>query len=334
MRILGFLFTFSLSVFLVFSGLYAYRYLTYPIRTQAGNQVVTIHKGESFQDVARMLAEEQILADPFKFRLLGRITGKGARVQAGEFQVNTGWSRLKLLDELVQGQAFLYTLRIPEGLPWWETGKLVQQTSLTSRQRFEQAVQDNNLLEQFNIPAASAEGYLFPETYSLPRPEGNRALPVVELMLEEFMNKVRAHIWPEALPDANSMHRVVTLASIIEKETAKANERHRIAGVYQNRLTRGMRLQCDPTVIYGLGPDFGGNLRKKDLKDAGNKYNTYTHFGLPPGPICSPGLASIQAAVNPEAHDYLYFVAKDDGSHHFSRTLAEHNRAVRKYQLR
>jgi UPF0755 protein len=126
----------------------------------------------------------------------------------------------------------------------------------------------------------------------------------------------------------------VTLASLVEKETGVAEERHRIAGVFVNRLKRGMRLQCDPTVIYGIGPEFDGNLKRKHLNNPANKYNTYRHGGLPPGPICSPGLDSIKAALNPEEHDFLYFVSRGDGTHKFSKTLAEHNRAVRRFQLR
>ena len=333
MNVIRFLLFFSITVLCLFNVLYAYRYLAYPIQAQGREKVVTIQPGDSFQEVARMLATEKIISDSFKLRILGRITGKGSRVQAGEFRVDTGWSRLQLLDELVTGRAVLYTLSIPEGLPWWETGKLIQKEGLTSLPRFQQAIHDTNLLQKFNIPAARAEGYLFPETYSLPKPRENSALPIVNLMLQEFMDTVKDHLWPERLPEADTIHRVVILASIIEKETAQGSERRRIAGVYINRLERGMRLQCDPTVIYGLGPDFDGNLTRKDLQDKSNAYNTYRSSGLPPGPICSPGLASLQAAVNPEKHDFLYFVAKPDGTHHFSRTLREHNRAVRKYQL-
>ncbi|MCF8106112.1 MAG: endolytic transglycosylase MltG [Desulfohalobiaceae bacterium] len=333
MNVIRFLFFFAISVLCLFSVLYAYRYLAYPIQAQGREKVVTIQPGDSFQEVARLLAAKKIISDSFKFRILGRITGKGSRVQAGEFLVDTGWSRLRLLDELVKGRSVLYTLSIPEGLPWWETGKLIQKEGLTSLQSFQQAIHDKNLLQKFNIPAENAEGYLFPETYSLPRPRKDRAGPIVDLMLTEFRRRVQSQIWPKQLPEAETIHRIVTLASIIEKETAQEDERGRISGVYKNRLEKGMRLQCDPTVIYGLGPDFNGNLTRKDLQDKSNEYNTYRSSGLPPGPICSPGLASLLAAVNPEEHDYLYFVAKDDGSHHFSRTLAEHNRAVRKYQL-
>ncbi|MFW6178490.1 MAG: endolytic transglycosylase MltG, partial [Desulfohalobiaceae bacterium] len=137
----------------------------------------------------------------------------------------------------------------------------------------------------------------------------------------------------QGLPDAEQVHRIVTLASLVEKETGTPKERRRIAGVFQNRLDQGMLLQCDPTVIYGLGPDSDTRLRKKQLQDKDNPYNTYQHPGLPPGPICSPGLESLKAAIDPEEHSYLYFVSKGDGSHKFSRSLREHNQAVRKYIL-
>jgi UPF0755 protein len=155
---------------------------------------------------------------------------------------------------------------------------------------------------------------------------------MAEVMLKEFFRNARK-VWPGGLPDFEEMQRTVILASLIEKETGDTSERARISGVFHNRLRRGMLIQCDPTIIYGLGPDFDGNLRKSDLTNRENPYNTYVHRGLPPGPICSPGLDSLLAAVHPEQHAYLYFVARGDGSHHFSRTLEEHNQAVRKFQL-
>ena len=156
---------------------------------------------------------------------------------------------------------------------------------------------------------------------------------MIRLMLKEFF-KNAAKVWPSGLPEFEEMHRTVILASLIEKETGDGTERKRISGVFHNRLKKHMLIQCDPTIIYGLGPDFDGNIKKSDLLDKNNPYNTYAIQGLPPGPICSPGLDALTAAVHPEEHSYLYFVAKGDGSHHFSKNLEEHNQAVRQYQLR
>jgi UPF0755 protein len=314
--------------------LVAYQYISTPIADPGREKIVAIPKGLSFNQIARRLQKEDIIKNAWKFRLLARIQDKAAKVQAGEFRIHTHWTPARILDTLTQGQAVLYKLSIPEGLTWWETARIVQKSGLASYSSFASAAQNSTLLRRYNIPGSTAEGYLFPETYHVPRPEDKDALPIVSSMLEEFREQTKQQLWPQGPPKTQKVHRIVTIASLVEKETSVAEERATVAGVYMNRLEKGMRLQCDPTTIYGLGRQFDGNLTKKHLKDSDNPYNTYQHAGLPPGPICSPGLASLQATLNPEEHDYLYFVAKGDGSHHFSKTLAEHNRAVRKYQLR
>ena len=333
MSFIKFLSAFLLALCLVFASLYVFRYLSFPIQDPGRRHTVTIPKGTTFQKVARKLHRRGIIQNPGFFGILARVTGSASRIQAGEFALDTQWSRPRLLKALVSGRVVLHTLRIPEGSTWWETARLVEKTGLTTYERFERAVHDRDLLRDFGIPADNAEGYLFPETYSLPRPANQDAVPIVRMLISECMENLRRHVWPEGLPPADNIQASLTLASLVEKETAQADERARIAGVYANRLRKGMRLQGDPTVIYGLGPDFDGNLTRKDLANPENPYNTYRFPGLPPGPICSPGLAAIQAAVNPEAHDLYYFVAADKGSHVFSTTLREHNAAVRKYQL-
>ena len=334
MHFIKFFLSFALSLSIVFAALFVFRYLSFPIEESGRESLITIPEGATFQEVARRLHQQKIIKDPFKFTILAQISGAASKIQAGEFRVHTQWSRPELLKTLVKGQALLHTLRIPEGLTWWEIGRLVQESGLTTFERFEQAVHNQDLLREFGIPSSSAEGYLFPETYALPRPKDRDALPIVRLLISECLKNLREHVWPSGQPEPVTIHSIITLASLVEKETARAEERRRIAGVYVNRLHKGMRLQCDPTVIYGIGPDFNGNLTRKDLNDRENPYNTYRHSGLPPGPICSPGLAAIQAAANPEDHNLYYFVAKDSGSHVFSTTLKEHNAAVRKYQLK
>ena len=333
MNFIKFLSTFVCALCLITAALFVYRYLSFPIQDPGRRHTVTIPEGSSFQAVARRLHRQGIIKNPRFFSILARVSGTASRIQAGEFALDTEWSRPRLLKALVSGEVVLHTLRIPEGSTWWETARLVEKTGLTSFERFERAVHDQDLLRDFGIPADTAEGYLFPETYSLPRPANQDAAPIVRMLISECMENLRRHVWPEGLPPAGSIHASLILASLVEKETAQAEERARIAGVYANRLRKGMRLQGDPTVIYGLGPEFDGNLTRRDLESRENPYNTYRFPGLPPGPICSPGLAAIQAAVDPEEHDLYYFVAADKGSHVFSRTLREHNAAVRKYQL-
>jgi UPF0755 protein len=189
---------------------------------------------------------------------------------------------------------------------------------------------DPQAAKRYKIPADTLEGYLFPDTYLIPRritPE-----PLVQLMLRRFHDRLTPEIKRAAKQNGMTLHQIVILASIIEKETGNVAERRRISGVFHNRLKRGMRLQSDPTVIYGI-PDFNGNLTREHLNTK-TPYNTYAIDGLPKGPIANPGIASIRAAAFPEETDDLYFVSKNDGTHVFSSTLREHNRAVRRYQKR
>jgi len=311
----------------------ASHYAFLPIERSGRELIIRIESGQTLLQIAEKLEEQQVIAHPGLFALLGRLSGTATGIQAGEFRIDTRWSRLKLLEHLHSGTAIVHRLQIPEGLTWWEIGKLVQESDLASFEDFSAQVHNATLLAAHNIPAQSAEGFLFPETYSFQKREGKAAHSIVSRMLEQFW-KATGPIWGNEPPGRERVLRLVTLASLVEKETAVAEERRRIAGVFTNRLERGMRLQCDPTVIYGLGRSFDGNLQRRDLRDSSNPYNTYAHAGLPPGPICSPGLASIKAAANPAEHDYLYFVATGDGGHHFSSNLREHNKAVRKYQLR
>ncbi len=313
--------------------LFALQFTFLPVSTPGKTVLVHIQPGQSVTHIASMLEEKEVIKNPFLFQLLARASGLSFKLQAGEFEIDTSWNRLKILRTLASGSHVLYSLRIPEGLTWWQTAQVVADSGLTSFESFQKAVHNQKLLNEFGIPADSAEGYLFPETYTLPRPHGNRAEPIVRLMIRQFYNTVSTSLWPDKLPNPQEIHNLVILASLVEKETAQPQERKKVAGVFVNRLQRGMRLQCDPTVIYGLGRDFAGNLTKKQLRDEDNIFNTYTHAGLPPGPICSPGLASLQAAQDPEDHEYLYFVSQGDGSHYFSRSLNEHNRAVRRYLL-
>ncbi|WP_029893793.1 endolytic transglycosylase MltG [Desulfohalovibrio reitneri] len=324
------------ALLLAGAGLFGLRlgldFLATPPESAPREVVVTVEPGSTFARVAHQLANEGLVSDPEAFVLLGRLTGNLRSLKAGEFRLDASWGPMRTLDALTRGQGVLYKLSVPEGLTWRETATLVEQAGLGSRKSFRMAVHDSELLAEHGIPADSAEGYLFPETYFLPKPREGNAYPAARAMLAQFHEEAES-VWPRGLPSPDKLHRLVILASLVEKETAAPSERKRIAGVYANRLELGMLLQCDPTVIYGLGDEFDGNLTRDHLRDRDNPYNTYRHRGLPPGPICSPGLAALEAAADPEEHDFLYFVSKKDGTHHFSRTLSEHNRAVRRFQL-
>jgi len=321
----------------LFAALYGahwiYSYLYTPMHSPGEKKTITIRKGWAFDQVATYLREEGIIHSPLRFKLMAKLTGMAASVKAGEYAVDTSWSRMKLLSHLKEGDVLLHRLQIPEGLTWWETARIVADSGLASFRDFAAQTRNTELLREYGIPTPTAEGFLYPETYFFSQNQGHNARRIVEEMLRQFWKATDKEIWDQR-PEGERLERLVTLASLVEKETSVPEERPIVAGVFQNRLRRGMRLQCDPTVIYGLGQDFSGNLRKEDLNDPDNPYNTYRHAGLPPGPICSPGLASMQAAKNPAEHDYLYFVATKNGTHVFSRTLREHNKAVRRYQLR
>ncbi|GKT33505.1 Endolytic murein transglycosylase like protein, partial [Aduncisulcus paluster] len=224
------------------------------------------------------------------------------------------------LETLTTSSGILHKFSVREGLTWWATATKADESGLTEYAAFKQAVSDPELLAKYKIPAKNAEGYLFPETYLLTRPKNETGKVMVETMLKEF-RKAANKAWDGKLPSPAEMHKTVILASLVEKETGDVTERRTIAGVFANRLEKATC--CNAT-----------RLSSTHLTDKSNPYNSYQHRGLPPGPICSPGLESLKAAINPEKHSYLYFVAKGDGSHYFSKSLKEHNAAVKKYQLR
>ena len=311
-----------------------YEYFYAPMRATGQEKIITIRSGWHFDRISQYLREQGIIQSPFRFKLMARLMGASSSIKAGEYRIDTSWSRTMLLSHLIKGDVLLHKLQIPAGLTWWDTARIVDDSGLASFSDFADQVHNAELLEKYGIPGSTAEGFLYPETYYFAKDKERKARRIVERMLRQFRETTDKRLWKEQRPDGERLAQMVTLASLVEKETAHPEERKTVAGVFANRLQQGMRLQCDPTVIYGLGPGFDGNLTKKHLRDPENPYNTYAHAGLPPGPICSPGLAALQAAQDPEDHSYLYFVSQGDGNHHFSRSLREHNRAVRRYQLR
>lgn len=316
-----------------FAGWHVYEFLTVAPETPGREAVIRVEQGMNTEQVAQVLYKEGVVRDPLGFKLLARFSKLESKVKAGEYQLSTGFTPQKVLDLLVSGQAILHKVVVPEGLTMRQIARLVEQAGLGDTAGFERAAKDKELLAKYAIPADSGEGFLYPDTYSFTRKPGNDARQVVEAMFKQFGRHL-AQAWPQGVPQGKALFEAVILASIVEKETGKAEERPKIAGVFLNRLNRKMLLQTDPTIIYGLGDRFDGNLKRSHLDDSKNRYNTYQHPGLPPGPICNPGLEALKAVAQPEEHELLYFVAKGDGSHYFSTTLEEHNRAVAKYQLR
>ena len=314
---------------------------TDPAVAPAQNVEVTINPGMTFRDLTPDLVRLGTVRDADKFRLLLRwMTYRKIphSLKPGRFRLNTGWTPQQVIDQLVNGSPLLDRVTIPEGLTWWEVGERLEEAQMVRFEDFDKLIHEPDYLRYWGIPFDSAEGFLFPDTYLIMRPlelNGATAKSVVGRLIDNFWRRT-APLWPDGKRPGPSgrddVRKLVTLASIVERETAIPSERPRVAGVYANRLRLDMLLQADPTTAYGLGKDFDGNLRRRHLDDESNPYNTYKQPGLPPGPICSPGLACLRAAAKPEAHDYLYFVARGgDGSHVFSTNLADHNKAVREY---
>ncbi|MGQ0622784.1 MAG: endolytic transglycosylase MltG [Panacagrimonas sp.] len=269
------------------------------------------------------------LRQPLYFELWARVSGEAQMIKAGEYALEPGLSSLDILALWVSGRIVLHEVTLVEGLRFDQALKLV-----TGHPELRKTLTDLNpeaVMAALGAPGVHPEGRIFPDTYRFPR--GTTDVAVLRQGLEA-MNRTLAEAWAARAPDLPYARpeEALVMASIVEKETGRGEERARIAGVFVRRLVQGMRLQTDPTVIYGLGAGFDGNLRKRDLL-ADGPYNTYARTGLPPTPICLPGRAAIEAALHPEPGTELFFVARGDGSHEFSTTLSEHEAAVRKFQL-
>jgi UPF0755 protein len=292
-------------------------------------RVFEVERGMGLGKVARALERAELIRDARAFSLLARVQGSDRAIHAGEYELTPSLSPSEILAHLRSGQVRTYAVSLPEGIRATEIAERLARSGLTDAGAFlEATTSDPEFAHSLGIEAGSLEGYLYPETYRVPRDLPPKAL--AQVLVDQF-DEVWKGIEPRAKDIGLSKHQIVTLASIVEKETAKPEERPLIAAVFLNRLERGMRLETDPTVIYGI-QNFDGNLRRVHLNDSKNPYNTYRIAGLPPGPIASPGADALEAVVNPADSDYLFFVSRNDGSHHFSRTYREHVNAVNKYQ--
>lgn len=290
---------------------------------------ITIHPGQSFNSVLAELHRRGLISSIWKLKLYARFKDRDRKLRAGEYRIPAGASPEQILDLLVQGKVMLHRVTVPEGYNLRQIAETVEHAGLVSAVEFLAAASDPQLIENFKISGSSLEGYLFPDTYLFSRQTSARK--VIEVMVHRF-DEVFSEDWKERAAKLGlSVHEVVVLASIIEKETGVDVERPVIASVFHNRMGQGMRLESDPTVIYGI-ENFDGNLTRTHLRTP-TPYNTYTQPGLPPGPIASPGQKSLEAALYPADTPYLFFVARKDRTHQFSTTLAEHQKAVKTHQL-
>ena len=312
-------------------GLWLWSYAVTPMPMREGaNPHVLIPPKTSLAGIEKILAENGVIPPGRGFYCLARISRLSQRLQAGEYLFSPGQTPYQVLLALAAGSTVRWSVTIPEGASIYQLADILAQGGWGERNLFLKLVRDPEILALHGVRAASLEGYLFPDTYQLVR--GQNPREIIGLMVERG-KQVRQELGDLSNnPLGLSPHEVLTLASIVEKETAAPEERPLIAQVFFNRLRQNMRLQTDPTVIYGL-TDFDGNLTRKNLETP-TPYNTYQINGLPPGPIANPGRAAIAAVLHPASESYLYFVSKNDGTHYFSRDLAEHNRAVCKYQKR
>lgn len=325
---------FGLIGFCAFSGLRIYSQFTEPYRGYVGKErFIDITHGSDAVTIARQLIAAGIVRDRWAFRYATWKTKSASRLQAGEYKFDSPMTAIQVLEKIARGRVHLRTITFPEGLTLAQMAEIFGASDFGTREEFYASGQNTELVAHFDQDAIDLEGYLFPDTYALPR--NATAGQLVSAMVASFEQKFDEELRRESQVRGFTPREVVTLASIIERETARADERTVVSGVFTNRLELGMLLQSDPTVIYALQRAglYKNNLTRANLR-FDSPYNTYVYAGLPPGPIASPGLAALKAAVQPDDVQYLYFVSRNDGSHVFAASLREHNRNVREYQVR
>ena len=317
-----------LAIILIVAGLLFFK-ASLPMSDNTQSQVFEVKSGMTLKQVSQELLGQNLIRSANAFQAIALIQDKEKLIKVGEYYISPSMSVAEILQRITSGKTVLHSVTIPEGYRITEIANLLEKRNLADKNIFLQQAKNVQLLE--GVPTGSLEGYLFPDTYHF----GKRTTEaiIIKKMVETFKERALKKEFLKRAGDMGfSYHEIITLASLIEKETGKDSERKQISSVFHNRLKKNMLLQTDPTVIYVIDM-FDGNIRKRDLK-IDSPYNTYLYKGLPPGPIANPGLKSIIAALYPANTSNLYFVSKQDGSHKFSATLNEHNRAVQKYQLR
>ncbi len=322
-----FFFVLVLGLALAVAGV-GYLWVNQPFGLASDSVDVSIEPGMSAREVAATVVQAGVPVNPILLHAWFRLSGQSRQIRAGSYELGRAATPASLLQKLVRGEEALRSVTLVEGWTFRQVRDALKKAEQLKPDS--QAMSASDIMAQLGQPGVSAEGHFFPDTYTYSK--GSSDLAVLKRAMLA-MDKRLAAAWAQRDPKSplTNPEQALILASIVEKETGAPNDRPTISAVFNNRLAIGMRLQTDPTVIYGLGEAFDGNLRKKDLL-ADTPWNTYTRVGLPPTPIAIPGKASLLAAVQPAPSKALYFVAKGDGSSHFSTTLDEHNRAVNKYQ--
>ena len=327
-----FFFNFPGLVFVVFSliiltAFFVLMNLIIPASSGEKWMEVNIPEGATYSKAVTILKDEGIIGNRFALILLGRVTMKDKQIRPGYYNLSASMTPLEIFDKLIKGKSIYYTITIPEGYALEDIRFKLKETGLINDRTWG-IVYDKHFLKSLNINAPSLEGYLFPDTYNFAK--GTEPTTIFKTMVQRLRESFDQTLIKRAAEIGMSENEVLTLASIIEKEAFFDKERPLISAVCHNRLKKNIKLQVDPTVVYGIRT-YLQYITKEDLKRK-TPYNTYVISGLPPGPIASPGLKSIRAALYPANVGYLYFVSKNDGSHYFSRTNEEHSRAVTLYQ--
>ncbi len=304
-------------------------YADKPVNTDKTERIMIVSRGQKFETAAERLYEIGIIDNPFKFKWFARLKGYDKKIRAGEYGFFSSMSPAEILKDMISGKVRLCKLTIPEGYSMYQIADLTASEGFGTKADFLKAATDPAFVHKQGIDAETVEGYLFPDTYYFPK--NIQPKQIIFSMVKNFRT-VFIPEWQRQTNDMGfSIHEIVTLASIIEKETGDPSERPLISSVFHNRLKKKMRLESDPTVIYDI-KDFDGNVKRIHL-DKSTPYNTYKIKGLPPGPISNPGRESIEAAIYPSDTGFLFFVSRGNGTHEFTTSLGEHNRAVKKYQL-
>jgi UPF0755 protein len=316
-----------------FAAMLTWVWITEPYKGYSvSEEFVTIQPGATANEIEQGLLAGGVIRDRWRFRAALWWTGTSTSLKAGEYRFTRPMTPIDVLTKIGRGDVYVRKITFAEGLNVKEMAKVYESRGFGPASDFVAAAGDASLIADLDPGAPDLEGYLYPETYSLPRT--GSASRLVRMMVGHFKTVVNDDMRQRAMAQGLTIRQLVTLASLVEKETGKADERPLIAAVYRNRLKIGMGLQADPTIVYALerAGRYDGNIHKQDLA-FDSPYNTYKYPGLPPGPIASPGKASLDAALDPADVPYLYFVSRNDGSHVFATTLQEHNRNVQKFQV-
>ena len=323
----------GIITFAVMSSSSFYQYCITPHKTDSEHVVLLqIPRGASLNVVCLNLEENGLIDGIFRFKLLAKFKNAEHKIKSGEYSISGPISPATLLDRLIQGKTKTYPVTIPEGISVFDIAAIVEKSGLASSKSIIKKSFDKSFVKSLGLEAESLEGFLFPDTYHLTK--DTDAEEILKLMYMRFKEVFYDILKDNPAQTGLSEREVIIIASLVEKETARKDEKPLIAAVFLTRLKKGMRLECDPTVTYGVkleDPSFHGRLRKKHLRKL-TAYNTYRIHGLPPGPICNPGIESIKAVLNPSDTDYLFFVSKNNGTHKFSKTYKEHSRAVYAFQ--